>query len=162
MVSRRDSQDHAQCFEINGWQKWRKVFRSLFDFHVLRVKLVYDKNPSQDKSPPGSGAKWKRNFYDNGFRSEHAEQIYEEFIFMKMEFMIVAEISFSFLFVLLWFNIHWNSLRAFPCFIDNQPQLHGTMIASISINAHRILCLKTPKNVETRKTICLLFGDCVN
>jgi hypothetical protein len=70
----------------------------LFGFHVLRVKLAYDdKDPSRDKSTPGSGGKWERNFYDNGFRPEHAKQIYTEIRFhLKMEFMTVVEISFSF------------------------------------------------------------------
>lgn len=53
----------------------RYGYLSRLGFHVLRVKLVYDKDPSRDKSPPGSGGKWKRNFYDNGFRPRHAKQI---------------------------------------------------------------------------------------
>lgn len=40
----------------------------------------------------------EKEFYDNGFRSEHAEQTNEEFAFMEMEFMTVSEISFSFAF----------------------------------------------------------------
>lgn len=86
-------------------KKVKGIHSSLFGFHVLRVKLAYDdKDPSRDKSdksPPGSSGKWERNFYDNGFRPEHAKQIYTEIRFhLKMEFMTVVEISF-FLFSLL-------------------------------------------------------------
>lgn len=117
---------------------------SLFGFHVLRVKLVYDdKDPSRDKSRPGSGGKWERNFYDNGFRPKHAKQIYKTIRFqLKMEFMTVVEISFFLLFYVFGFQLKLFT-RFFLRFIDANSQLHGTMIASI--NALRILCLETPK-----------------
>lgn len=132
--------------EINGWEKWKVSSLSLFGFHVLRVKLVYDdKDPSRDKSPPGSGGKWERNFYDNGFRPEHAEQIYKAIRFeLKMEFMTVVEISFPFYFPLFYdLAFSWPVYALFVRFIDANLQLHGTMIASI--NALNFLRLQTPK-----------------
>jgi hypothetical protein len=70
----------------------------LFGFHVLRVKLAYDdKDPSRDKSPPGSGGNGKEIFMIMDFGQSTQSKYTRRFVFiLKMEFMTVVEISFPF------------------------------------------------------------------
>lgn len=109
-----------------------KVFVSLFGFQVLRVKLVYDKDPSRDKSPPGNGGKWKRDFYDNGFWPRHAEEwssankssFHEKRIYDQQCW------DFFFLFHVAFIMIHFSTkavyaLFSFVGFIDGNPKLQA-------------------------------------
>lgn len=104
----------------------------------------------------------EKKFYDNGFRAEARKQIFQESV-CETKFMTVAEISFH---SCLCFMIIQLSMKLFTRFlfhfIDSNPQLHGTVIASI--NALRFYApehLKTNKHGK-RLFLLLLVEDCVN
>lgn len=114
----------------------RIVLESLFRFHVLRVKLVYDKDPSRDKSPLREATvNGKEIFmimdFDQSTQSKYTESWLSA---MEMEFMTAVEISLLPFVCFMMQLLPKRKLftRVFFRFIDSNPQLHGTVIASIN------------------------------
>jgi hypothetical protein len=86
----------------------------------------------------------EKKFYDNGFRPEHAKQILTKLVVcsLKMEFMTVVEISFQFV---------------FSSFYDDLAFTETVYASFLTLSTTIRNYTGTPKNVKTRKKICLLF-----